>query len=128
MISLEQIRLLEAKITKAVELIRSLKKENASLRHTLDSAQARMQDLERMVGDLKTDQKEIEAGIVRALENLDHLEDEVSETQESPGEDAAHKDAEEPSGAQASEATSNLEPEREDPAGDEDSERELDIF
>ena len=99
-----------------------------SLRNTLDSAQARMQDLERMVGDLKTDQKEIEAGILRALENLDHLEDEVSQAQESSGEGTPETDGEESSEAQAPEETSDLGSEREDAAGDEDSERELDIF
>jgi peptidoglycan hydrolase CwlO-like protein len=84
MISLEQIRLLEAKIIKAVELIRTLKAENTSLRKTLDSAQARMQDLEKLVGQLKTDQKEIEQSILRAIQNLDALEDEVSDSAGDP--------------------------------------------
>jgi len=123
MISLEQIRLLEAKITKAVELIRTLKVENSNLRNTLDSAQSRMQDLEKLVGDLKTDQREIEASILRAMQNLDQLEDEVSE----PAAKAAEEPAEEPPDK----------PERAIPQSDsasgedednEDSDRELDIF
>jgi hypothetical protein len=79
MISLEQIRLLEAKVTKAVELIKSLREENASLRRTLDSAQGRMQELEKLVGEFKADQKEIERGVLRAIESLEELEDEIGE-------------------------------------------------
>ncbi len=47
MISLEQIRLLEARINKAVELIRRLRGENETLRRSVDSAQERVQKLNR---------------------------------------------------------------------------------
>jgi chromosome segregation ATPase len=79
MISLEQIRLLEARINKAVELIRGLKDENKTLRRAVNTAQTRMRELEKLVGDFKTDQQEIEQCILRALENLDRLEEEVTE-------------------------------------------------
>jgi len=79
MISLEQIRLLEARINKAVELIRSLKEENKTLRRAVNAAQTRMRELEKLVGDFKSDQQEIEQCILRALENLDRLEEEVTE-------------------------------------------------
>ena len=82
MISLEQIHLLEARIDKAVELIKRLKAENSTLRKTLDSAQSRMQDLEARVQELKSDQGEIEQSILRAIHSLDELEDEVSGSQE----------------------------------------------
>ncbi len=75
MISLEQIRLLEQKVTGAVELIRVLKEENATLRRGLDSAQRRMKELETLVEGFKTDQREIETAIVRTLRNLDDLEE-----------------------------------------------------
>ena len=78
MISLEQIRLLEQKVTSAVELIRVLKEENATLRRGLDSAQRRMKELETLVEGFKTDQKEIESVIVRTLANLDDLEESSS--------------------------------------------------
>ena len=74
MISLEQIRLLEGKISRAIELIRVLKEENATLRRGLDSAQGRMKELESLVDGFKADQKEIEGVIVRALRHLDDLE------------------------------------------------------
>jgi len=81
MINLEQIQKLEARVNKAVELIRSLKTENQNLRRTLDSAQSRMQELEQLVGEFKNDQKDIEQSILRALENLNELEDEIKEPQ-----------------------------------------------
>jgi FtsZ-binding cell division protein ZapB len=75
MITLEQIRLLEGKITKAIELIRILKEENSTLRKGLESAQKRMKELESLVDGFKTDQKEIESVIVRTLRTLDELEE-----------------------------------------------------
>jgi FtsZ-binding cell division protein ZapB len=75
MISLEQIRLLEGKISRAIELIRVLKDENATLRRGLDSAQKRMKELESLVDGLKADQKEIESVIVRTLRHLDDLDE-----------------------------------------------------
>ncbi len=75
MISLEQIRLLEGKITRAIDLIRVLKDENGTLRRGLDSAQKRMKELEALVDGFKADQKEIESVIVRTLRHLDDLEE-----------------------------------------------------
>ena len=75
MISLEQIRLLESKISRAIELIRVLKDENGTLRKGLESAQKRMKELESLVDGFKTDQREIESVIVRTLHNLDELEE-----------------------------------------------------
>ncbi|MGA2764965.1 MAG: cell division protein ZapB [Spirochaetia bacterium] len=78
MITLEQIRLLEGKITRAIELIRVLKEENSTLRKGLESAQKRMKELETLVEGFKTDQREIESVIVRTLEHLDELEEAAS--------------------------------------------------
>ena len=75
MITLEQIRLLESKITRAIDLIRVLKEENAALRKGLDSTQVRMKELESLVDGFKSDQREIESVIVRALHSLDDLEE-----------------------------------------------------
>ena len=132
MIQLEQIQRLEARITQAIELIRRLKGENESLRRTLDSAQEKVQRLEGLVGEFKTDQKEIEACIVRALQNLDRLEDEVGAEgaagPEQRRERPARKQAEsqEPADGQADTPTAlDTEAEAEGaPGGD----GELDIF
>lgn len=130
MIQLEQIQRLEARITQAIELIHRLKGENESLRRTLDSAQEKVHRLEGLVGEFKTDQKEIEACIVRALQNLDRLEDEAG-TEGAPGpeqrrERAAPKKAEtqEPADGQADAPLSTETDADSAPGGD----GELDIF
>ena len=135
MISLEQIRLLETRINKAVELIRSLKDENKTLRRAVNTAQTRMRELEKLVGDFKSDQQEIESCILRALENLDRLEEEVSEKkgrkEPARGETArertrgpSEEEAGPATGAAAEEASS-LPP---GAAGSGPGEKELDIF
>lgn len=121
MISLEQIRLLEARVTKAVELIRSLKEENKTLRRAVSAAQTRMRELEKLVGDFKSDQQEIEQCILRALENLDRLEEEVAEKK---GRRPAPEKVENPA-AEAPAEAADLPP---GPAGGGGSEKELDIF
>jgi chromosome segregation ATPase len=78
MITLEQIRLLESRITRAVDLIRVLKEENSTLRRGLESAQKRMKELESLVEGFKSDQAEIESVIVRTLHSLDELEEGTS--------------------------------------------------
>lgn len=75
MITLEQIRLLESKITRAIDLIRVLKEENSTLRRGLESAQKRMKELESLVDGFKSDQHEIESVILRTLHTLDELEE-----------------------------------------------------
>ena len=52
-----------------------------NLRQTLDSAQARMQELEDRLNNFKSDQKDIEQSVLRALENLNELEDEINDSQ-----------------------------------------------
>ncbi len=79
MVSLEQIRILENKITKACELIGLLKKENATLVRAVESSQKRMSELELYVNQFKNEQVEIESGIMKVLAKLDELEDDVSE-------------------------------------------------
>ncbi len=78
MIRLDQIKSLEGKVNRAVEQIRLLRDENKALKRTVEKSQARMGELEGLVARFKSDQEEIEQGILRALKNLDKLEDEVS--------------------------------------------------
>lgn len=136
MINLEQIQKLEARVTKAVELIKALKEENRALRRTLDSAQSRMQELESLVGDFRSDQKDIEECILRALENLNELEDEISDRQaDTPEKKPRNKSDQEPQ-----EENDEVDEEAEDslpfearevegkPTGGSDGSGELDIF
>jgi chromosome segregation ATPase len=130
MITLEQIRHLETKIGKAVELIRSLKEENKTLRRAVNSAQGRMRELEKLVDDFKSDQQEIEQCIVRALDNLDRLEEEVVEKKGRRGEAKAEPAKAEPPKAEPALEAHSLPPGLAGgPApGGAGGEKELDIF
>jgi predicted nuclease with TOPRIM domain len=81
MITLEQIRLLETKVQQAVDRIGRLMNENAALRRALESNEARVQELERIVSQFKDDQGKIEQGIINALAQLDSIEDTVGRLQ-----------------------------------------------
>ncbi len=92
MITLEQIRLLEGKIARAIELIRILKEENGTLRKGLDSAQKRMKELETLVDGFKSDQKEIESVILRTIKNLDDLEESAGAARDPSASSSGRKD------------------------------------
>jgi chromosome segregation ATPase len=124
MISLEQIRLLEQKVGSAVELIRVLREENATLRRGLDSAQRRMKELEALVDGFKTDQREIESTIVRTLQSLDDLEESAAGAASAARDRTTRRDAP----ARAADPTG---PKPAEPAGAEakpPAGNELDIF
>jgi len=84
MISLEQIKALEAKVHSAVDEITRLRRENQTLTDALNSSEQRLRELEGLVGEFKNEQAEIEATIVRTLENLDQLEDGLLDREVAP--------------------------------------------
>lgn len=77
MISLQQIRTLEAKVQRAVTFIDELKRENETMKGKLESYQSRIDELEILILEYKEDQQEIEQGIINALGHLDRLEDAI---------------------------------------------------
>lgn len=84
MISLEQVRALEARVEKAVAFIASLRAENIALKDGLleaelrtEAAEARTAELEGLIKEFQKDQERIEEGIVQALHKLDAFEDVV---------------------------------------------------
>ncbi len=82
MINLEQIRELESKISKAVDLINVLRKENTALKTTLEKSQKRIDEFEQLIGSFKNDQSEIEKAILSAMKMLDALEDDMADSEE----------------------------------------------
>lgn len=80
MLTLDQVRLLENHVEKAVGKITSLNAENERLRSQLLTLQNRTSELEGFVTSFKNDQGKIEAGILNALEQLSAFEDSLSET------------------------------------------------
>jgi len=59
MIRIDQIKILEDRVNRAIELIKSLREENRTLRAGLDSAQKKIDELEGFIDTFKTDQDEI---------------------------------------------------------------------
>ena len=77
MLNLDQIRQLETKVSKAIQLIQSLKEENDSLKLEMHDRQRRIEELENIVLVFKNDQAKIEEGIVNALNHLSAFEDTI---------------------------------------------------
>ena len=119
MISLAQIKVLEEKISKAVDFINILRKENKTLKDTFENSQQRIQDLEELIQNFKNDQEEIENTIIEAIKKLELLEDEVPTTKEKDKKKEKQDSEEE---------TSVEETEEGEEAEEEEQKGELDIF
>jgi predicted nuclease with TOPRIM domain len=82
MISLEQVQLLESRVSKALEFVQKVTAENAALvsqrdelQGKLETNQKRIDELEIHVMRFKKDQGRIEDGIVAALDRLSQFEE-----------------------------------------------------
>ena len=87
MLSLEQIKRLESRVYKAVELLKAMKEDNNILKSELKSANERVEELEQIISDYRNNQLEIEQGIVKAiqqLDDLDSIDDNLSESSKEP--------------------------------------------
>jgi len=80
MVSLEQVRLLESKVTKAIDYVKKVTDENTSLKGKLDSYQKRIDELEVLIQQFKEEQGRIEDGILSALDRLNQFEDALEKT------------------------------------------------
>ena len=96
MVSLEQVKQLETKVTKVIDYLKKATEEKAHLKEKLDSYQKRIDELEVLVQRFKEDQSRIEDGILSALDRLnqfeDALENRLSPETKLPGETGAGKD------------------------------------
>ena len=77
MINLDQIKQLEERVSKAIELMQTLKDENDLLKLELHDRQKRIEELENIVLVFRNDQAKIEEGIISALNHLSAFEDTV---------------------------------------------------
>jgi len=75
MITLDQIKQLDIKVRKAIDIINSLTNENKMLQNKLDEYQLRIEELEILIDSFKEDQGEIENGIIEALNQLEIIDD-----------------------------------------------------
>jgi peptidoglycan hydrolase CwlO-like protein len=87
MINLEQVKLLETKVAKAIDYVDRLAKENAVLHRQeselhakMESYQKRIDELEVLVTGFKNDQDRIEEGILSALDRLSQFEKAMEKT------------------------------------------------
>ncbi|MDR1565780.1 MAG: cell division protein ZapB [Treponema sp.] len=77
MVTLEQVKLLETKISKTIDYVKKVTQENSLLKGKLDSYQKRIDELEVLVQRFKEEQSRIEDGILSALDRLNQFEDAV---------------------------------------------------
>ncbi len=82
MLNLDQVRLLENRVERAVDRIQNLTAENRRLTTELETVRKRVQDLEGLVNSFRNDQGRIEEGILNALERLSAFEEAVLTTPE----------------------------------------------
>jgi hypothetical protein len=75
MVSLEQVKLLETRIDRAIDYVEKVTAENTAFREKLDDYQKRIDELEVLVRRFRDDQGRIEDGILAALDKLDKFED-----------------------------------------------------
>jgi septal ring factor EnvC (AmiA/AmiB activator) len=87
MVTLEQVKLLEAKVAKAIGYVEKVSSENAELRGKLGSYQKRIDELEVLVQQFKEDQGRIEDGILSALDRLNQFEDAIERSLDTKGKD-----------------------------------------
>ena len=75
MLNLDQVRLLESKVERAVQMIKSLHTEKDSLKKEIEVKDKRISELEKLIVAFKDDQSKIEEGIINALNQLSAFED-----------------------------------------------------
>jgi TolA-binding protein len=80
MVTLEQVKLLETKVVRAIDYVERISRENSQLQGKLDSYQKRIDELEVLIQQFKEDQGRIEEGILAALDRLNRFEDAVEKS------------------------------------------------
>ncbi|MDR2782852.1 MAG: cell division protein ZapB [Treponema sp.] len=82
MATLENVKLLETKVDKAVEVVKQLVRKNAELteenkqlKKKIDAFQNQINELEFAILGYKEDQQHIETGVISALNRLNQVED-----------------------------------------------------
>lgn len=140
MITIDQVRLLEQRVQKIIGRVTELRAENITLHEQLQNYQERIEDLEHRIEGFASNQEEIEAGILSALQRLDEVEDAVGDDDteqrqieaepETETESETEPDAEsaDQTGSEMQSTPSLEEEEEEEAEGPAKSGPELDIF
>jgi FtsZ-binding cell division protein ZapB len=80
MVTLEQVKLLETKVAKAIDFVKQVTEENNALKGKVDSYEKRIDELEILIRHFKEDQGRIEDGILSALDRLNQFEDAIEKS------------------------------------------------
>jgi chromosome segregation ATPase len=116
MVTLEQVKLLETKVVRAIDYVERISRENSQLQGKLDSYQKRIDELEVLIQQFREDQGRIEEGILAALERLNKFEDAIEKSIAGPAESRPPRRQEKPAAKPKAEIIPAGEPE--EPAGD----------
>ena len=130
MLNLDQIKQLEARVSKAIELMQTLKDENDLLKLELHDRQKRIEELENIVLVFKNDQAKIEEGIINALNHLSAFEDTVYQAANSTAASAIYGTtpaASEYSVSDAAETSAPVVTEQPEPIADETAETQASV-
>jgi len=139
MLSLEQVKLLESRVSKTIDHVKKVTGENLQLKEKLSSYQNRIEELEALIQQFKENQSRIEDGIISALDRLNQFEDALegklsseskpsAESKPQPANKAAQAKNEEKAPDIIEELSSPTELGSEEPSFGEQSSPELDIF
>ncbi len=82
MLSIDQVKLLENKVARAIDLIKTLSDEKDVLQKEIEARDARIEELEKILLSFKADQSQIEEKVINALNQLSAFEDAVYEKKE----------------------------------------------
>ncbi len=84
MLTLDQIKLLEAKVEKAIGVINKLNEERNALKIKLAEKNKRISELENLIVSFKDDHSKIEDGVLNALDLLSVFEDSLNPVKPQP--------------------------------------------
>lgn len=78
MLTLDQVKLLEAKVESLIGMVKSLYAERDALRETIKNKELLVEDLSQRVADYEAEQAKIEERVISALNQLDIFQSSVS--------------------------------------------------
>ena len=80
MVTLEQVKLLDQRITRTIEYVKKVTDENILLKGKMDSYKKRINELEKANQQFKDDQSQIEEKFMSAFNRLNEIEDALGTT------------------------------------------------
>ena len=89
MVTLEQVKLLDQRITRTIDYVKKVTDENALLKGKHDSFLKRIKELEKQIQQFNDDQGQIEEKFLSAFSRLNEIEDALGTKKDQPIPEAA---------------------------------------